>query len=244
MRSKRHSLTARAALGMCTMVLLAGSASAATETVIHPFNPGGWDGSGSQANMISDAQGNLYGTNFYGGRNGVGTVFELSPNGNGGWTEKVLHDFRFDGEDGNGPSASLIMDAAGNLYGTTTGGGLATSARSSSCRPTPMAAGLKRNCITSVLTAMTEFIRPAASSLMQGAICTARLVKVAITVAERCSSWRPTVGVAGRKGSCTTFQAWGLVGIAKSVALWSIAPAISMEPPVKEVTTSTGQPSN
>ena len=49
-----------------------------------------------------------------------GTVFKLTPNGDGSWTENVLHSFG-DG-DGEGPFAGVIFDAAGNLYGTTCGG--------------------------------------------------------------------------------------------------------------------------
>jgi uncharacterized repeat protein (TIGR03803 family) len=49
-------------------------------------------------------------------------VFEVTPNGSGGWTEKKLHNFYY-GTDGSGPFASLIFDAEGNLYGTTTYGG-------------------------------------------------------------------------------------------------------------------------
>ena len=47
-----------------------------------------------------------------------GTVFELTPAAGGSWTEKVLHSFG-SGTDGSNPYASLIFDAAGNLYGTT-----------------------------------------------------------------------------------------------------------------------------
>ena len=51
----------------------------------------------------------------------MGTVFELTPNGDGSWTESVLHSFN--GSDGDDPFAGLIFDAAGNLYGTTCDGG-------------------------------------------------------------------------------------------------------------------------
>lgn len=76
-----------------------------------------------QANLIFDASGNLYGTDFYGGSRGAGAAFELSPQSGGGWTETVLHNFHSNSQDGRGPSSGLIFDAAGNLYGTTSNGG-------------------------------------------------------------------------------------------------------------------------
>jgi uncharacterized repeat protein (TIGR03803 family) len=76
--------------------------------------------------LILDQSGNLYGTTSFGGNEacqpGCGTVFELSPNSDGTWTETVLHSFS--GTDGDNPSNSLlIFDKAGNIYGTTEGGG-------------------------------------------------------------------------------------------------------------------------
>ena len=68
--------------------------------------------------------GNLYGTTPYGGISDAGTAFELTPNGSGGWTQKVLHSFNFNGTDGVEPFGGLIFDAANNLYGTTIGGGI------------------------------------------------------------------------------------------------------------------------
>ena len=56
-----------------------------------------------------------------GGINNNGTLFELTPTGNG-WTERVLHSFT-GGNDGLEPTAGLVADPAGNLYGTTEGGG-------------------------------------------------------------------------------------------------------------------------
>jgi uncharacterized repeat protein (TIGR03803 family) len=73
-----------------------------------------------QAGLISDASGNLYGTTKYGG-SPCGTIFELTPS-NGGWTLNTLYDF-LGAPDGCDPQAKLIMDAAGNLYGTTPYGG-------------------------------------------------------------------------------------------------------------------------
>jgi uncharacterized repeat protein (TIGR03803 family) len=79
-------------------------------------------------NLIFDTSGNLYGTTYYGGNFGAdcgygcGTVFKLAP-GNGKWTETVLYAFQDNGQDGYFPIGDLAIDAAGNLYGTTTEGG-------------------------------------------------------------------------------------------------------------------------
>lgn len=79
------------------------------------------DGEAPQGNLIFDSQGNLYGTTVGGGRTcGCGTVFELSPDNQGSWQEKVLYAFNGQ-QDGFGPQAGVIFDAAGNLYGTTFG---------------------------------------------------------------------------------------------------------------------------
>jgi uncharacterized repeat protein (TIGR03803 family) len=96
------------------------------ETVLHNFCALNHceDGQLPYAGLIFDAAGNLYGTTVRGGPfgEGYGMVFELTPNAQGGWEEKVLHQFT-GGTDGGFPFADLIFDAAGNLYGTTTYGG-------------------------------------------------------------------------------------------------------------------------
>ena len=56
-----------------------------------------------------------------------GSVFELTPNGGGRWTEKVLHSFNNNGADGIEPFDGLILDGAGSLYGTTLIGGVNNS---------------------------------------------------------------------------------------------------------------------
>lgn len=103
-----------------------------TEKTLYQFQ-GGTDGSTPSSTLIFDSAGNLYGTTQAGGTGscnygfaGCGTVFELSPNADGSWTEKVLYSFQ-GGNDGADPVAGLVMDAAGNLFGTTEDGG------SSSC---------------------------------------------------------------------------------------------------------------
>ncbi len=94
------------------------------ETVLFDF---GNDAGGGYpySRPIFDADGNLYGTTLNGGNAGNGVVFELSPPSGGGsaqWTETVLHSFD-DADDGVEPRMGVIMDSAGNLYGTTESGG-------------------------------------------------------------------------------------------------------------------------
>ena len=72
--------------------------------------------------VIADAKGNLYGTTYYGGANGMGSVFKLTHGATGKWTQRLLHSFK-PGTDGNSPTSTLVFDAHGNLYGTTSAGG-------------------------------------------------------------------------------------------------------------------------
>ena len=92
-----------------------------TETVLHSFQ--NTDGKQPQGQLIFDASGNLYGTAYSGGLdNTSGSVFELSPSGDG-WTFAVLHLFDFSAGEGAGPLASVTIGSDGNLCGTTLGGG-------------------------------------------------------------------------------------------------------------------------
>ena len=93
------------------------------EKVLHTFSYGSPADFRSFSSLIFDEHGNLYGTSYNGGVYGCGTVYELSPTTRGPWTEKVLHNFNDDGEDGCHPYAGLIFDSAGNLYSTTQTGG-------------------------------------------------------------------------------------------------------------------------
>jgi uncharacterized repeat protein (TIGR03803 family) len=95
-----------------------------TEHVLHNFNNNGKDGMTPVAGVIFDSAGNLYGTTVGGGIYGQGAVFELSPKVGGGWIEGVLHNFNNNGKDGTAPYGSLVLDSAGNLYGTTSRGGV------------------------------------------------------------------------------------------------------------------------
>jgi len=92
------------------------------EHIIHVFD--GSDGRGPYSSLTFDLAGNLYGTTVQGGSYGCGTVFELSPGGANKWKETVLYSFP-DGSDGCSPSSSVALDSTGNLYGTTSVGGLA-----------------------------------------------------------------------------------------------------------------------
>ncbi len=95
------------------------------ETVLYTFT-GGTDGAYPYAGVVRDIKGNLYGTTYQGGdlsctinsSFGCGTVFKVDPTGK----ETVIYAFK-DGADGAEPLGDLLMDKAGNLYGTTASGG-------------------------------------------------------------------------------------------------------------------------
>ena len=87
------------------------------ETILHSFGTGA-DGSGPVAGLIMDSAGNLYGTTYKGGAKGVGTVFKINTSGK----EAILYSFD-PHTDGSGPVAALLVDSAGNFYGTTRDGG-------------------------------------------------------------------------------------------------------------------------
>jgi uncharacterized repeat protein (TIGR03803 family) len=123
---------------------LGGASDAGTVFKLAPNSDGTWtesvlysfcslanctDGVSPIAGMIFDRAGNLYGTASGGGGgrfgNAGGVVFELAPNSDGTWTESVLHTFcsLANCSDGENPTAGLIFDESGNLYGTTPYGG-------------------------------------------------------------------------------------------------------------------------
>jgi len=94
-----------------------------TENVLYSFAAFRGDGSQPRAELIFDRSGNLYGTTYAGGASHYGTVFELTPGAKGTWKESVLYSFTGSGADGANPWSALVMDAAGDLYGTTLFGG-------------------------------------------------------------------------------------------------------------------------
>jgi uncharacterized repeat protein (TIGR03803 family) len=127
MERNESLFTVRSLAIFVTILVFGCNAMAAhpTEKVLYSF-AGGADGAGPFGGLVADAQGNLYGTTATGGNGacpgGCGTVFELSPNSDGTWTETPLYSFT-GGNDGVAPESGVIFDAAGNLYGTTIHGG-------------------------------------------------------------------------------------------------------------------------
>jgi uncharacterized repeat protein (TIGR03803 family) len=101
------------------VVILASTFLAAQKNTVYSF-AGGADGIDPSGAMVFDQNGNLYGTTRAGGDSGLGTVFKLTPDGLGGWTETIVYSFT-GSKDGERPLSGLTIDAAGNIYGTTFG---------------------------------------------------------------------------------------------------------------------------
>jgi uncharacterized repeat protein (TIGR03803 family) len=91
-----------------------------TFSTLYSFPSGAGPG-GPVASLTIDEAGNLYGTTLLDGTYGQGNVFKLTPSG-GGWTYTDIHDFT-GGSDGGQPISNVMLDANGNLYGTTYRGG-------------------------------------------------------------------------------------------------------------------------
>jgi uncharacterized repeat protein (TIGR03803 family) len=120
-------LVVRLGVIVLSFLVFASHASAEwKEKVLYSFQ-GGRDGAVPAGGVVFDQRGNLYGATSEGGSGctagSCGTVFQLvpPPNKSGKWEEKILHDFR--GSDGSIPEGSVILDAVGNVYGTTAYGG-------------------------------------------------------------------------------------------------------------------------
>lgn len=111
---------------LCLLVSFAliGAVSAgAQDAILHNFGASQSDGTLPYSGVTEDAQGNLYGTTDFGGLYGCGTVWELTPAG----TYLDRHDFNYDGQvffDGAHPSCSVTIDPSGDLFGTTSNGGV------------------------------------------------------------------------------------------------------------------------
>jgi uncharacterized repeat protein (TIGR03803 family) len=119
---------------------LTNSGGAWTESLLHTFT-GGTDGGYPVGSLIFDGAGNLYGTAVKGGNAtcDCGVVFKLTPQSGGSWTYSVL--YTFSGSDGSQPEAGVILDSAGNLYGTTIYGGGASCSCGVVFKLTPQSGG-------------------------------------------------------------------------------------------------------
>lgn len=126
------------AIALAMIVVLATSAQAQTYTVLHTFN-GANDGGVQYAGLTIDRAGNLYGTNYQGGRGGGGTVYELARRGSG-WIFTTLHAFQ-GGNDGKAPQARVVFGPNGKLYGTTMNGGTGRCGTVFSLTPPPTTCG-------------------------------------------------------------------------------------------------------
>lgn len=92
-----------------------------TETVLYRFQ-GSPDAGTPLSSVTFDNAGNIYGTTAGGGSHGRGTVYEMTPTGQG-WKETILYSFTSTPPDGSGVWSGVVLDKAGNLYGTSAGGG-------------------------------------------------------------------------------------------------------------------------
>ena len=92
------------------------------EHIIYGFH-GDTEGNSPSGSLVFDAAGNLYGTTVTGGSSGSGTIFELSPRAGDGWAETTIYNFGTGLKSGGYPQSGVILDSAGNLYGTTEQGG-------------------------------------------------------------------------------------------------------------------------
>jgi uncharacterized repeat protein (TIGR03803 family) len=120
----RHRLNAGLLGGLLAMTAVAAAAGALVGAggppdVIHSFGDG--DGEYPATDLVVDSTGTIYGTTTQGGGLNSGTVFALSPSGQG-WDESVIYSFT-SGPDGGQPYNGVTLDAQGNLYGTAVTGG-------------------------------------------------------------------------------------------------------------------------
>ena len=101
-----------------------------SQKVLHDFSgeefgtssDGGWP----TGRLVFDSAGNLYGVTKYGGAYDCGTVYKLSPLPGGRWVETILYSFNPYANDAVTPGSGVVIDSAGNLYGTTEWGGAYT----------------------------------------------------------------------------------------------------------------------
>jgi uncharacterized repeat protein (TIGR03803 family) len=140
------------------------------EVALHDFTCRNADGCEPLAGVILDAAGNVYGTTEMGGNprcgGGCGTVYELQPT-SGGWKEHILHDFGAIGDGAVPGVGALTLDSAGNLYGTTGGGG--ATGYGTVFKLTPQPDGHWKETILHNFTGGAQGVQPAAGVVMDKA---------------------------------------------------------------------------
>ncbi len=119
--------------GCGTVFKLTSSGNTWKETVVYSFQGSTNDGLDPASSLTLDSAGNIFGTTVAGGskancystsgHGSCGVVFEISPLGNGAWTEKVLHEFANTTQDGGTPTSGVVFGGGGDLFGTTGVGG-------------------------------------------------------------------------------------------------------------------------
>src|SRR6185295_2645227 len=95
------------------------NANGTGHTILKSFSFSGGDGANPFAGLVRGSDGALYGTTYFGGSGGKGTVFKLNADGTG---YALLQNFS--GPDGANPNAGLVQGSDGALYGTTSSGGV------------------------------------------------------------------------------------------------------------------------
>jgi uncharacterized repeat protein (TIGR03803 family) len=122
--------------GCGTVFKLAPGTKRYRETILYRFQGGTTDGGSPREALLADSKGDLFGTTAQRGKAGFGTVFELTPNGSR-YAETIIHNFTLSHIDcacgGAFPTGSLIEDATGALYGTTTEGGNGDHCKPNGC---------------------------------------------------------------------------------------------------------------
>ncbi len=112
-----NSRFAKMAYVLLSCAAMATASPAQTLTTLHSFAGRPNDGADPYAGLVQGADGNFYGTTYFGGANNDGTVFRITPSG----SVTILHSFA--GSDGREPTAGLIQASDGNFYGTTSSDG-------------------------------------------------------------------------------------------------------------------------
>ncbi len=137
------------------------------ESVLYAFDGSTYDGGELVGGLVLDGAGNILGVNQVGAGHGYGCVFELSPAAGGAYSLSIVYSFT-GGTDGGTPLAGLIMDGAGNLFGTTSGSYL-TSWFGAVYELTPTAGGGYSEVTLHTFTAALDGAVPSAGLTMDGA---------------------------------------------------------------------------